>query len=407
MVPLPVVRNPKYSDGCPASRMYHFHGYSGSGKSIMALSLVDGRIKADKDLADIAFACTACGLCDVSCKFIMEAERHLVNIALREHIVDEGFGPSIHEVIAENIRNFGHPRADHIETAMNWAEGLGLKMLPDQRADILLFAGCFPLHDNQSVDTTRKLARLLQRAGVDVGILGGAEPCCGLPAYWTGHRDIFKEVAGNMASLVDALGVRTIVTACGSCFGTLRSKYPEYHRALRAEVLHSSQVLAQLISMGKLDLPKQVRQKVTYHDPCYLGRQSEPPLQWEGKHKISHGCMTYTDPPKPINRGVNGVFDEPRKIITSINGVDFVEMHRIREYAFCCGGGGGVPDAYPKLAKAAAEHRIEEASDSGADVIVTSCHRCRRNLLDSQEAAGSDRMPVVDIIDLVYEAANL
>jgi Fe-S oxidoreductase len=85
MVPLPTVLNPKYSDGCPASRLFHFHGYSGSGKSIMALSLVNGRIKVDQTLADITFACTACGLCDVSCKFIMEAERHSVNMALKEY----------------------------------------------------------------------------------------------------------------------------------------------------------------------------------------------------------------------------------------------------------------------------------------------------------------------------------
>src|SRR5512136_376439 len=96
MVPLPTVRDPKYSDGCPSSRHLHFHGYSGSGKSIMALSLVNGRIKVDQTLADITFACTACGLCDVSCKFIMEAERRQINMALREHSVEEGYAMDAH-----------------------------------------------------------------------------------------------------------------------------------------------------------------------------------------------------------------------------------------------------------------------------------------------------------------------
>lgn len=407
MVPLPTIRNRNFSDGCPAAREFHFHGYSGSGKNIMALSLVDGRIGVDKDLADIAFACTACGLCDVACKFIMEAERHQVNMALREHITEEGFGPAVHRKAVENMRECGHPNGEQISAPANWSEGLDVKILPKERADVLLFAGCMQRSDQSSAKATRKLAELLKLAGVDFGILGDDEPCCGLPAYWTGHRDIFEKTADNVARLIDDLGVGSIVTASGSCLGAFRSKYPEYNRAIRAETLHASQLLARLINNGRLRLTRPIKRKVTYHDPCYLGRQSEPPFEWEGEHKLTHGCMTYTDPPKPINRGVNGVYDEPRQILEAIRGLDFVEMHRVREYAFCCGGGGGVPDAYPELAASAARHRIEEAADVGADLLVTACHRCRANLLSGQEQAGKNQMEVVDIIDLVYEAADL
>jgi len=407
MVPLPVVSNPRYSDGCPASREFHFHGYSGSGKNIMALSLVDGRIAADEDLAKLVFACTACGMCDVACKFIMEAERHHVNIALREHMVEQGCGPAIHEKTVERIRTLGRLEDRPPDLTAAWAEDFDVKSLPMQRAEVLLFAGCTHRDDPQSAEVIRKLARLLQLAGVDFGILGQAEPCCGLPAYWTGHRDVFEKNAADVTGLIDGLGARTVVVASGSCFGAFRSKYPEYHKALDTEVVHSSQFLMRLVEEGNLRLPKPVRRKVTYHDPCYLGRQSEPPVRWEGEHKMTHGCMTYTDPPKPINRGVNGVFDEPRRILNSIAGIEFVEMHRIREYAFCCGGGGGVPDAYPGLARAAAEHRIEEATDVGADVLVTACHHCRMNLSGTQVGSRREGMPIVDIIDLVYEAAGL
>jgi Fe-S oxidoreductase len=122
---------------------------------------------------------------------------------------------------------------------------------------------------------------------------------------------------------------------------------------------------------------------------------------------MTHGVMTYFSPPKPINRGVNGVFDPPRDILESIRGIDFVEMHRIREYALCCGGGGGVPEAYPRLAGNTALHRIDEARSSGAQYLVTACHHCRNNLTDAQAAAPDARLPVVDIIDLVYEAADI
>jgi Fe-S oxidoreductase len=186
----------------------------------------------------------------------------------------------------------------------------------------------------------------------------------------------------------------------------MRSKYPEYARAPKARVVHATEFIAQLITDGSLRLPKTLRRKVTYHDPCYLGRQSEPPLDWAGEYKTTHGCMTYADPPREINRGVRGVFDEPRQILKAIDGLDFVEMYRIREYSYCCGGGGGVPLAYPDLARSTALHRLEEAVDVGADCLVTACHHCRANMSHSQDST-KPIMPVFDIIDLVYEAAGI
>jgi Fe-S oxidoreductase len=171
-------------------------------------------------------------------------------------------------------------------------------------------------------------------------------------------------------------------------------------------VVHATEFLARLIDEGKLTLPSPVGRKVTYHDPCYLGRQSEPPLIWAGEYRTTHGCMTYPDPPREINRGVRGVFDEPRRILRTIQALDFVEMARIREYAFCCGGGGGVPQAYPELARNTALHRLEEAADVGAECLVTACHHCRANFTEAQGSA-KDALPVVDIIDLVYEASGI
>lgn len=404
-VPLPTVLDARFADGCPCSHLYHFHGYSGSGKSFMALSLLDGRIEVDKDLADIVFACTACGLCDVSCKFIMEAERHSINMALREHVVEQGFGPAAYEPMLENLRRHGHPDGAVHDPALDWAKRMGVKMMPE-KAPVLLLTGCQRCSDPLAWEAARKSALLLKRAGVDFMLMPEGEACCGLPAYWTGHREDFTERAERLTRSLDATGVERVVTVSGSCLGALRSKYPEYSRAPKAEVLHITELLDQLIEQGKLRLPNPVNRKVTYHDPCYLGRQSEPPIVWEGEHKVTRGCMTYTEPPKPINRGVNGVYDPPRRVLQAIKGLEFVEMHRIREYSYCCGGGGGAPLAYPELARAAALDRIAEARDVGAEALVTACHHCRANLSKSQ---GSDAvaMPVIDIIDLVCEAEGI
>jgi Fe-S oxidoreductase len=406
MAPLPTVLDPRYSNGCPASRELHFHGYSGSGKSITALSLLEGRIEVDRALAEIAFACTACGLCDVSCKFIMEAERHQINTALREHVVDRGFGPSAHRLMIDNLEEHGHPEGNARASSSRWTQDLGVKVAATEAAPVLLFAGCEACREADALSVVRKLALLLDHAGVDFAVLGDEEGCCGLPAYWTGYRDLFTRIADETAGRFDGSGAETIVTVSGSCLGAVRSKYPEYARSPRAQVVHATEFLARLIEEGRLRLPNPVARRVTYHDPCYLGRQSEPPLAWEGEYRKTHGCMTYADPPREINRGVHGVFDEPRRILRAINALDFVEMDRIREYAFCCGGGGGVPRAYPELARKTALHRIEEAAGVGAECLVTACHHCRANLSEAQ-ASREYALPIVDIIDLVYEASGI
>jgi Fe-S oxidoreductase len=373
----------------------------------MALSLVEERIEVDEALAEITYACTACGLCDVSCKFIMEAERHLINMALREHIVERGFGPSAHRGMIERLEAHGHPAGESAASRASWAEGLDLKVAPAERAPVLLLAGCLAAGDSDSARVARKLARLLLKAGVDFAILGEAERCCGLPAYWTGHRDLFTGIATDEAGRLDDLGAETIVTTSGSCLGAMRSKYPEYARSPRARVVHATEFLAELIEKGGLQLTRPLRRSITYHDPCYLGRQSEPPVAWEGEYKTSHGCMTYADPPREIRRGVGGVFDEPRRLLRAIPGIDLVEMARIREYAYCCGGGGGVPEAYPELARSAALDRLDEAADTGADCLVTACHHCRANLRQPQVPGEGRELAVMDIVDLVFEAAGV
>ncbi len=390
IVPMPTIQQTHFTSACPPVDEYHFHAYSGGGMNVMALALLDGRIAVDQNLAQIVSACTTCGLCDVSCKFIMAAERQDVIIALKEHLVESGLQPT--------------PRGDDRPAQPDWAEGLKLKTFPTAKCSVLLYVGAGVHHDPQQAATAGKLAHLLQVAHVDFGILGGAEPESGLEAYWTGHRQIFEEQARKVVDLLDDTGARIIVTLCGEDLGALRSKYPRYSRAPRAKAVHASEFLLPLIQNSRLRLQHSIQQCVTYHDPCYLGRQSESPQAWQGEERQTHGVMTYFVPPKPINYGVRGVFDAPRQILHAIPGLHFVEMHRIREYAYCCGGGGGVPDAHPNVARSAAIQRVDEARAVGAEILVTACQHCRHNLTRWQEGTST---PVIDLVDLVYTAAGL
>ena len=215
---------------------------------------------------------------------------------------------------------------------------------------------------------------------------------------------MFLEQAREAVDTLNTSSAQTIVTLCGEDLGMLRSKYPRYDLAPRASVLHASEFILWLIQKGRLSLSRPIYKHVTYHDPCYLGRQSEPWQIWQGEEHQTHGVMRYFVPPKPINYGVNGVFDAPRQILRDIPGLKFVEMHRIREYAYCCGGGGGVPDSHPNVAQSAAVQRLNEAQDVGAELLVTACQHCRKNLSYWKDET-SPR--VVDLVDLVYQAVEM
>jgi heterodisulfide reductase subunit D len=389
LVPMPTIQQNKFTSACPPVDEYHFHAYSGGGMQVMALALLDERISVDQDLARIVSACTSCGMCDVSCKFIMAAERQEVILALKEHIIASGF----------NLP----PKEQAAPTPVPWGDGLNLKTFPESKSDVLLFAGYGAYFDPVHAAAARKLAQLLLVSRVDFGILP-LEPESGIEAYWTGERKTFASQAQQVLSRLNQSGAKTILTLCGEDLGMLRSKYPQVGLTTRARVYHASEFLLKLIQKRRLHLNHPQSLHVTYHDPCYLGRQSEPPLDWHGEERQTHGVMRYFVPPKPINYGVNGVFDAPRQVLRSLPGIHFSEMHRIREYAYCCGGGGGVPEAHPNVARSAAIQRLDEARHIGADMLVTACQHCRQNLTRWQD---ENPVPVVDLVDLVYQAAGL
>lgn len=403
LVPLPTIRDARFTSACPPVDQYHFHAYSGGGIQVMALALLDGRIEADRDLARIVAACTTCGMCDVACKFIMAAERHDVIMALKEHLVESGLALAAQKARRTNLERFGDSAGQPKWPPGRWAEGLPIKHFPPTRAPVLLFAGRGSAHDSRHAASARKLAQLLALGGVDFAILS-EEPDSGLEVYWTGHRQAFEKQASRVADMLDQSGAETIVALCGEDLGLFRAIFPAYGHVFKAEVLHASEFLLQLVENGRLPLTRSVRRQVTYHDPCYLGRRSERPQAWQGEERLTHGVMRYFVPPKPINYGVNGVFDAPRRLLRHVPGLQLVEMQRIREYAYCCGGGGAVPDTHPDVARSAAAQRLEEARAQEAQLLITACQHCRQNLTRWQQ---NDPLPVVDLVDVIHEAAGL
>jgi Fe-S oxidoreductase len=253
-------------------------------------------------------------------------------------------------------------------------------------------------YDPELQEVARRSVRVLRAAGVDIGILGTREMCCGGRWYGAGHREEFAQMAETNLKAWKAAGVEEIVTSCSDCFHAFARLYPELGSQFK--VTHTVALLSELAAAGRIEWQAEVPMTVTWHDPCHLGRQGEPYEAWAGEEQKLFGQVLTWDPPKPRNNGAKGVYDQPRDLLRAIPGVELVEMERIRENSWCCGAGGGCREAYPEYSSWTAGERVEEAKATGADALVTACGWCERNFLDSTSGTGEE-LAVFDVLELV------
>jgi len=402
-VPHEVMKDARFLSVCPSIEKYNFHSRSAGGRLITALSLLKGRIDLNDASRDTIYQCQMCGGCDVSCKVERDLEPYEIMQELRFRCVENGVAPPEYLKIIESLKRDANtmvkPKADR----GNWAEGLGVKDLGKEKADVLFHAGCQYSFDESLWPTVKGGLKLLLNAGVDVGIMGKKEVCCGGRSYEMGFKDELTKFAKRTIKAWKTAGVKTVVTPCADCYQAFKVLYDKIGEKADVEILHITEFVHRLIKEGKIKLTKEVPLNVTYHDPCHLGRLAEQWVHWEGEVKKVCGQMVVHDPPKKKRFGVNGVYDVPREILKAIPGVKLTEMHRIREYAWCCGSGAGVKEAYPDFAESTAAERIEEARSVGAEALVSSCPWCKSNFKDCATKTG-DNIKVYDLIDLVRQA---
>jgi Fe-S oxidoreductase len=237
--------------------------------------------------------------------------------------------------------------------------------------DILYFPGCYLCYDPRLKQVAKATAKILNRAGVDFGILGEKENCCGESIRKTGDEELFKRLAReNIKAFVDN-GVKKILVSSPHCYHTFKNEYSEFK--VNFEVVHISQYLGELVREGKLEFIKDYGKKVAYHDPCYLGRH-------------------------------NGIYDEPREALKGIPGLELVEMVDFRKDSLCCGGGGGRIWMETVMGERFSDIRIEQALEVGAEVLVTSCPYCITNFEDSRLNLGKeDAIEIKDITEVIGE----
>jgi Fe-S oxidoreductase len=319
--------------------------------------------------------CTTCSTCYSRCPKQVNPMEAI--IAMRSAIVEKGkIHPNMKTALESTFRN-GNPLKMPRSDRGLWAKDLNVKTFTETPAEYLYYVGCTPSYDPRGQKVARAIVQILQSADVDFGILGNDENCCSSEVRRLGEAGLFEAMVEENTEMFKELGVEKMFTVSPHCFNVFKNDYHTIEAGAKfgAQVQHYTQVMAELVKDGKLKFNGSFAKKVTYHDPCYLG-----------KH--------------------NGIFDEPRDVLTSIPGVELIEMDRSREKSLCCEGGGGrmfLEGTNPGTRLA--QLRVKEALDTGAEVLATACPFC---LLTLEEAVkhlnAEEKIRVLDIAEIAVQA---
>jgi Fe-S oxidoreductase len=402
-IPFDKVKSQRYGENCPSISWGNFNTYSARGRFELGLALLTKDADLSPATTDIIHTCTSCGSCDVACKvsrYNLEPLDH--NIELKAYAIEQGkLLPGQAEIIDSLKKEKTMIRGKKKATRGAWAEGLGLKDLTKEKADVLFFPGCKSSYDEKYIKNARASVRILKKAGVDLGYLGAADMCCAGRALQMGFKEAFNASATANIKAIEASGAKIIVTPCSDCYHAFKRQYPKL--GLKVEVLHVVEYLDRLIKEGTLSFTKKVPMQVTYHDPCHLGRLGEPFVAWEGKEKKIFNQIHTWEPRRPRFNGAYGIYDAPRDVIKSVPGVELVEMERIREYSWCCGAGSVCNETNPEFSSWTAAERVTEANSTGASALVTACPWCESNFRGTKDENGRT-IEVLDIVELVEMA---
>jgi len=367
---------------CPSGEKYKFEAFFGGGKSWLARAVLEGRVNMkDPALVDILFACPTCGSCQQQCTLEdpeVGYHHRIMSLieALRADCVKAGSGlPGKQKTFGVHIGKEHNPYMELHNDRLSW---LPTDLKLPEKAETVYYVGCTSAYRQKEL--TRATVEVFKKANMDFTIMKD-EWCCSSPLLRTGQWETSwvsaKDVAQHNVNEAEKTGANTIVTTCAGCYRTWKKDYTEEYKDLlnanhSFQILHTTQLLEQLLKKGELQPKNNIKMKVTYHDPCHLGRHM-------------------------------GVYDPPRNLLRAIPSIEFVEMPRTRENAWCCGSGGGVKSGYPEWAVEISGERVKEAEQLGVEAIVSACPFCERNLTDAINKYGS-KLTVYDVVELLNRA---
>lgn len=319
--------------------------------------------------SDDLWRCTTCGTCQLRCPRGVD----IIGLArtVRMMLGETGLIPQTLRAVLGSVRSDGNPWNGSRADRNKWASAMEIPNFEKGKTEYLLYGCCMPSYDPRARKVVGALSKILKAAGVTAGVMGPEENCCGESVRKIGSEELFAKLVDTNSKLFAKAGVEKILVLSPHCYHTFKNEYPEL--GAKYQVTHVSELVSDLIAAGKLNLSKSVEAKVTYHDPCYLGRH-------------------------------NNIFEPPRKIIQALPGVEFKEMYRTREMSLCCGGGGGRMWMETKFGERFSDLRVPEALAVGADVLATSCPYCISMLEDSRLNLNKEEaVQIKDLTELVAE----
>jgi len=323
---------------------------------------------------DVLWACTTCRSCMEHCPVFVEHVDKVIDMR-RYQVLMEGKFPDELTAAFRGLENNSNPWGLGFDTRADWAKGLDVPVMAElegKEIDYLLFVGCLRSFDDRNKRVSLAMVKILKHLGVNFAILGIEEGCCGDPARRVGNEYLYQVLAQTNIENFQRYGVKRILTTCPHCFNTLKNEYPQM--GFTCEVIHHTTFLHESISSGRLKLQGGADAKLTYHDPCYLGRY-------------------------------NQIYDAPRQVLQSIGNVDIREMKRSRSDSLCCGAGGGWMWMDEKIGKRINLERLDDALATETEGIATACPFCVTMLSDAvKDKERESDIKVWDLAELVADA---
>jgi Fe-S oxidoreductase len=317
---------------------------------------------------DILYGCTTCNKCVLKCPrgvTIIDVVK-----AMRAMIAETGAIPGVLKTATGSVHSKGNPWSEPREKRTDWMEGLDVPPFTEG-TEYLLFVCCTSAYDQRSRNIARSMVKILKAAGTGFGVIGEEETCCAESVRKIGDEELYTRTAEKNIALYEGKGVKKIITTSPHCYHTFTKEYPELGGEF--EAVHYTQFLADLMEKGQLKLSGTIDKKVTYHDPCYLGRHSE-------------------------------IYDPPRALLSAATGGKLVEMKRIRKESLCCGAGGGRLWMETKPEWRFSDLRVKEACETGASILATACPYCISMLEDSRKTINKeDEIEIKDISEIIAE----
>nr|MDO8082248.1 (Fe-S)-binding protein [Candidatus Freyarchaeota archaeon] len=348
---------------CPIRNCLGFETYSARGRIIILKKLLEGELEIDPSIVQWANLCLTCANCKETCLAIEGGiDVPAMMECLRKELVDAGYFLDAHASIEKNIIEKFNPYGEDHQKRLEFLDSAPIP----EKAVVVYFVGCTSSYRRKEI--AKSTIELLHKAGVDFTVLDD-ERCCGSTLFRTGFVKTAKEFAKHNIDKINEIGAKTVVFSCAGCYRTFAQDYATLWKGNKVKLMHVVELLKKLRDQNKISFASPKKIKVTYHDPCHLGRHMN-------------------------------IFEDPRSLLKATANVELLEMKTNRKYAHCCGAGSGVKKAFPSIASQISKERLTEAAETQAEYLISACPFCKTNLSDGDNGS---RLEVMDITEFLLK----